>query len=191
MHPLTPQCLPVDNNITSDYANVARLLTPHCLKFCLNYSKVSQTLGCLLAITQHQCCVTANGQDLGLLRTSGYFSIWGRSRLSAWSASISPIPRKKINMVKGGGGRKGKVYTFCGFVRSTYFWGGRRKGRVFSMILFCGFRMDDHFWLWLACKCVEGVNTVFMVAHRLSFIPSRNGELQWNCLLAHGTKVIP
>ena len=108
MHPLTPQCLPVDNNITSDYANVARLLTPHCLKFCLNYSKVSQTLGCLLAITQHQCCVTANGQDLGLLRTSGYFSIWGRSRLSAWSASISPIPRKKYKHGQRRGRKKGQ-----------------------------------------------------------------------------------
>lgn len=40
---------------------------------------------------------------------------------------------KNKKMVKRGGGSKGNVYTFCGFANATHFWGGRRKGRVFSM----------------------------------------------------------
>ena len=67
---------------------------------------------------------------------------------------------------------------------------GGGKGECFQWPPFCGFKMDDHFWLWMACKCVKGVNTLCTVAHRLPFIRSGNGKLQWKYLQPHGTQVI-
>ena len=64
---------------------------------------------------------------------------------------------------------------------------GGGKGKCFQWLLFCGFRMENHFWLWMACsKCVKGVN---MVAQSLPFMCPGNGKLQCKYLQSHGTQV--
>ena len=80
-----------------------------------------------------------------------------------------------------GGGSKGNVYTFVALQMLLISGERGGKGKCFHWLLFCGFRMEDYFWLWMACKCVNGINMVTCPG---------NGKLQWKHLQSHGTQVI-